>query len=90
VGPVACGKTSLLMSILQELEHEGILDVNGRVGFSSQVPWIFNGMRNVVLSLSIVTISFLLDCAISKPSSNRFFNFYQKSKILQIQIFSNS
>ncbi|XP_063685261.1 ATP-binding cassette sub-family C member 4-like [Bolinopsis microptera] len=43
VGPVACGKTTLLMSILQELEHEGILNIDGSVGFSSQVPWIFNG-----------------------------------------------
>ena len=43
VGPVACGKTTLLMSMLRELEHEGNFDVNGRVGFSSQVPWIFNG-----------------------------------------------
>ncbi|XP_063691934.1 ATP-binding cassette sub-family C member 4-like [Bolinopsis microptera] len=43
VGPVACGKTTLLMTILQELEHEGTLNIDGRIGFSSQVPWIFNG-----------------------------------------------
>ncbi|XP_063690754.1 ATP-binding cassette sub-family C member 4-like [Bolinopsis microptera] len=43
VGPVACGKTTLLMSLLQELEHEGILNIDRSVGFSSQVPWIFNG-----------------------------------------------
>ena len=43
VGPVACGKTTLLMTILRELEHSGTLNINGKVGFSSQVPWIFNG-----------------------------------------------
>ena len=43
VGPVACGKTTLLMTILRELEHRGTLNINGKVGFSSQVPWIFNG-----------------------------------------------
>ena len=31
------------MSILQELEHEGSCSIHGSVGFSSQVPWIFNG-----------------------------------------------
>ena len=50
VGPVACGKTTLLMSILQELEHEGNLTINGGIGFSSQVPWIFNGKSIFVSS----------------------------------------
>ena len=52
VGPVACGKTTLLMSILRELEHEGNLLVNGKLAFSSQVPWIFNG--------KVISVIFLL------------------------------
>ena len=51
VGPVACGKTTLLMSILRELEHAGNLHVNERVAFSSQVPWIFNGEVILVIFL---------------------------------------
>ncbi|XP_063678313.1 ATP-binding cassette sub-family C member 4-like isoform X2 [Bolinopsis microptera] len=43
VGPVACGKTTLLMSLLQELDNDGGLVLHGSIGFSSQVPWIFNG-----------------------------------------------
>ncbi|KAL5251848.1 hypothetical protein ACHWQZ_G014863 [Mnemiopsis leidyi] len=43
VGPVACGKTTLLMSLIQELDNEGDLEIHGHVSFSSQVPWIFNG-----------------------------------------------
>ena len=43
VGPVACGKTTLLMSLLKELDYSGQIFIDGKVGFSSQVPWIFNG-----------------------------------------------
>jgi ABC-type bacteriocin/lantibiotic exporter with double-glycine peptidase domain len=52
VGPVACGKTTLLLAILGEVaHHEGRLDVAvPRVGYCSQTPWITNGtiQRNIL------------------------------------------
>lgn len=52
VGPVACGKTTLLLAILGEVNHhEGRLDVSvPRVGYCSQTPWITNGtiQRNIL------------------------------------------
>ncbi|XP_060559052.1 ATP-binding cassette sub-family C member 4-like [Ruditapes philippinarum] len=44
VGPVGCGKSSLLMAILNELElKEGKIDVHGRMAYASQHPWLFSG-----------------------------------------------
>ncbi|KAJ5770022.1 uncharacterized protein N7511_002073 [Penicillium nucicola] len=52
VGPVACGKTTLLLAILGEVNHhEGRLEVAvPRVGYCSQTPWITNGtiQRNIL------------------------------------------
>ncbi|GFF54141.1 metal resistance protein YCF1 [Aspergillus udagawae] len=44
VGPVACGKTTLLHAILGETVHtEGILQLSpSRISFCSQTPWISN------------------------------------------------
>ena len=37
-------QSSLLMAILKELElSEGEIDVKGKIAYSSQEPWIFNG-----------------------------------------------
>lgn len=44
VGPVGSGKSSLLMSVLSELPlTEGKMDVKGKIAYSGQEPWIFNG-----------------------------------------------
>lgn len=45
VGSVASGKTSLLELIMGELPVEacGRVSVNGRISYSPQEPWIFNG-----------------------------------------------
>ena len=52
IGPVACGKTTLLLAILGEVNHkEGRLEVGAsRVGYCSQTPWITNGtiQRNIL------------------------------------------
>ena len=44
VGPVGCGKTSLLQVILSELRiREGTVQVNGRLSYATQENWIFGG-----------------------------------------------
>ncbi|XP_066910570.1 ATP-binding cassette sub-family C member 4-like [Clytia hemisphaerica] len=44
VGGVGTGKTSLLMSLLNELiVHRGSVTINGRVAYSAQQPWVFAG-----------------------------------------------
>ncbi|XP_055936124.1 ATP-binding cassette sub-family C member 4-like isoform X2 [Argiope bruennichi] len=51
VGPVGCGKTSLLMSILGELPIvSGEVKVRGKVAYASQEPWVFGGSvkQNVI------------------------------------------
>ncbi|GIY89244.1 hypothetical protein CEXT_676372 [Caerostris extrusa] len=51
VGPVGCGKTSLLMSILGELPIvSGEVKVRGKVAYASQEPWVFAGSvkQNVI------------------------------------------
>lgn len=43
-GQVASGKSSFLMSLLNELPiSEGTARVSGKLGYSSQTAWIFNG-----------------------------------------------
>ncbi|CAN7997610.1 unnamed protein product [Ixodes hexagonus] len=51
VGPVGCGKTSLLMTILGELRLlSGDVKALGRVAYASQEPWMFTGsVRNNVV-----------------------------------------
>ncbi|ELT99037.1 hypothetical protein CAPTEDRAFT_212470 [Capitella teleta] len=51
VGPVAAGKSSLLMALLGELPlTEGKVKVNGKVAYASQQPWIFSASirQNIV------------------------------------------
>ncbi|CAG9827192.1 unnamed protein product [Diabrotica balteata] len=44
VGAVGSGKSSLFQVILQELEPlEGYIEVNGKISFASQEPWLFGG-----------------------------------------------
>jgi len=53
-GPVGCGKTSLLMSILGELPvFSGRISCTGQTAYVSQTPWVFSGtMReNIVFGM---------------------------------------
>ncbi|XP_038070620.1 multidrug resistance-associated protein 4-like [Patiria miniata] len=44
IGPVGCGKSSLLMALLGELPTvSGVNVVSGRVGYTAQQPWILSG-----------------------------------------------
>ena len=44
VGPVGSGKSSLFQAILSELQiREGSIDVNGRLSYAPQEPWVFGG-----------------------------------------------
>ncbi|CAH1780700.1 unnamed protein product [Owenia fusiformis] len=43
IGPVGCGKSSLLMSILGEIPvQKGTIDVKGQIAYSAQQPWVFS------------------------------------------------
>ncbi|XP_055678742.1 ATP-binding cassette sub-family C member 4-like [Lutzomyia longipalpis] len=51
IGPVGSGKTTLLQVIIGELElDEGTIEVNGRVSYAAQEPWLFEGSirRNII------------------------------------------
>ncbi|XP_033099970.1 multidrug resistance-associated protein 4-like [Anneissia japonica] len=44
VGPVGCGKTSLLMAILGEVPYmTGKVNLSGRLAYASQLPWVLSG-----------------------------------------------
>ncbi|XP_047106247.1 probable multidrug resistance-associated protein lethal(2)03659 [Schistocerca piceifrons] len=44
VGPVGCGKTSLLYLLINELSpSSGSLRIGGKVSYASQEPWVFVG-----------------------------------------------
>ncbi|KAM3608366.1 uncharacterized protein V6R79_023940 [Siganus canaliculatus] len=44
IGPVGCGKSSLLSAILGELSQErGLVKVRGELTYTSQQPWILSG-----------------------------------------------
>lgn len=51
IGPVGSGKSSILNLLLRELPlSSGVMNVNGRISFCPQVPWLFQGsIRNNVL-----------------------------------------
>lgn len=51
VGTVGAGKSSLLNLLLKELPvSKGFMDVNGKIAFSSQESWLFQGsVRNNIL-----------------------------------------
>uniref|UniRef100_A0A1B0EXV1 Uncharacterized protein n=1 Tax=Phlebotomus papatasi TaxID=29031 RepID=A0A1B0EXV1_PHLPP len=51
IGPVGSGKTTLLQTIIGELEvDEGNVEINGRVSYAAQEPWLFEGSirRNIL------------------------------------------
>ena len=44
IGPVGSGKSSLLLTIVREMEiTEGRVHCGGTIGYYSQTPWLFNG-----------------------------------------------
>ncbi|XP_075419651.1 ATP-binding cassette sub-family C member 4 [Tenrec ecaudatus] len=44
VGPVGAGKSSLLSAVLGELPpQQGLINVQGRIAYVSQQPWVFSG-----------------------------------------------
>ncbi|EDV26683.1 uncharacterized protein TRIADDRAFT_22330, partial [Trichoplax adhaerens] len=44
IGPVGCGKTSILMALLGELPlSTGTIRIQGKIGYASQQPWVFSG-----------------------------------------------
>lgn len=51
IGPVGCGKSSMLQLILGELRAiHGSVIVSGKVSYASQEPWLFSGsVRNNIL-----------------------------------------
>lgn len=54
LGRVGAGKTSLLMTMLNELPiHKGSIFVNGTLSYASQEPWLFSGTirDNIFISL---------------------------------------
>ncbi|XP_022093426.1 multidrug resistance-associated protein 4-like [Acanthaster planci] len=55
IGPVGCGKSSLLMALLGELPSvSGVNAVTGRVGYTAQQPWILSGsLRDNILFGSV-------------------------------------
>ncbi|XP_013924730.1 PREDICTED: multidrug resistance-associated protein 4 [Thamnophis sirtalis] len=51
IGPVGAGKSSLLSAVLGELSPiKGFIDVQGKIAYVSQQPWVFSGtVRNNIL-----------------------------------------
>uniref|UniRef100_A0A0K8RTW6 Multidrug resistance-associated protein 4 n=1 Tax=Crotalus horridus TaxID=35024 RepID=A0A0K8RTW6_CROHD len=51
IGPVGAGKSSLLSAVLGELSAiKGFIDVQGKIAYVSQQPWVFSGtVRNNIL-----------------------------------------
>ncbi|XP_038050410.1 multidrug resistance-associated protein 4-like [Patiria miniata] len=51
IGPVGCGKSSLLMALLGELPTvSGVNILSGQVGYTAQQPWILSGsLRDNIL-----------------------------------------
>uniref|UniRef100_A0A8C5RLU4 ATP binding cassette subfamily C member 4 n=1 Tax=Laticauda laticaudata TaxID=8630 RepID=A0A8C5RLU4_LATLA len=51
IGPVGAGKSSLLSAVLGELSLiRGFMDVQGKIAYVSQQPWVFSGtVRNNIL-----------------------------------------
>ncbi|XP_038065584.1 multidrug resistance-associated protein 4-like [Patiria miniata] len=51
IGPVGCGKSSLLAALLGEIPTvSGVNTLNGRVGYTAQQPWILSGsLRDNIL-----------------------------------------
>ena len=44
IGPVGCGKSSLLFTILGELPlHQGLVSCRGKIAYVGQKPWVFYG-----------------------------------------------
>lgn len=43
VGPIGCGKSSLLMALVNEIPFvEGDIKLNGKIFYVAQEPWIFS------------------------------------------------
>ena len=44
IGPVGCGKSSLLLTILGEVPlHQGLVSCRGKIAYLGQKPWVFYG-----------------------------------------------
>ncbi len=55
IGPVGAGKSTFLMSLLEELEIiSGDLKINGSVFYVPQEPWIFNASikQNILFGIA--------------------------------------
>ncbi|CAH0557787.1 unnamed protein product [Brassicogethes aeneus] len=55
IGPVGCGKTTLLNVILQEIiPSKGTIDISGQISYSSQEPWLFGSTvrQNILFGLN--------------------------------------
>lgn len=72
IGPVGAGKSSLLQAILKELPLEsGSINLNGKVSYACQEPWVFAGSarQNILFGEDMIRNRYeqvIKDCALVK------------------------